>query len=387
MTYAARRFALVLLLQLPSCLPKVRLTDDETGASRECSSREDCPRAQSCCPLGFVGSCRSLEPRAVCPLPDLDVSIPENFLMQIEDRVFSADDIADRCALEKHCIGGLGPRRLLRFPTRIENQGSADLILGAPETTAGFTLAECDGKPYLADYLHYELLDPSSRVLAAEGHMQALCPASAPGFAARVECRLWRGFSETYATDGPDCQWIDITGVPPGAYVLRAGINPERTLMESDYHNDSVEHSVVLPSGDPLAPCPRPYDGLSGFGIDRDCGWSVAGFLVDGGVSAALGATCTPGQPVSVVCGACAGNPMLRVCDGSAVCSKERALDSGFVDSYDLFREHPCASVNFVCPSSGTYTTLAAPYEAEPLTIQDEGGYLAPLQCKLERTP
>jgi hypothetical protein len=334
--------------------------------------------------------CLSLEPGGVCPLPDLDVSIPENFLMQIEDRVFSADDAADGCALEKHCIGALGPRRLLRFPTRIENQGSADLILGAPETSAGFTPAECDGKPYLANYLHYELLDATSRGIAAEGQMQALCPASAPGFAARFDCErlgLWRGFSETYAADGPECQWIDITGVPPGAYVLRAGINPDRTFLESDYENDSVERSVVLPSGNPRAPCPRPYDGLSGFGTDRDCGWSVASSSGDAGTSPSLGATCTPGQPVSVVCGACAGNPMLRVCEGSAVCSAGRALGFGFVDGYDLFQDHPCASVDFACPSSGTYTTWAAPYEAEPLTIQDEGGFLAPLQCKLERLP
>jgi len=390
----ARRLELLLpLLLLSSCLPKVRVSDEEAPnpAAASCLSAQDCPATQTCCPLGLVGSCRTLEGSG-CPQPDLALSIPDAFLMRIEERVFSADSIADRCALEKRCIGALGARRLLRFAIRIENQGSGDLILGAPEVTPGFTRAECDGRSYLANYLHYELLVPETRHVTTDGWMQAPCREAAPGFATRFDCGLlglWRGFSETIAARGTDCQWIDITAVPPGAYLLRATVNPERRWQEPTHDNDSLERAIVLPSGDPLAPCPRPYDGLSGLSTARDCGWSVAAFAAeaDAGASAALGARCTPEEPVRVICGACAGNPMLRVCEGSNVCTLKDALGTGFVDSHDLFGDQPCASVDFTCPASGSYTTLVAHREAEPLTIPDEGGFLATLACQLERSP
>jgi hypothetical protein len=33
-------------------------------------------------------------------------------------------------------------------------------------------------------------------------------------------------------------QWIDVTGLPPGPYRIRAEVNPDRTIAESDYGND-----------------------------------------------------------------------------------------------------------------------------------------------------
>jgi hypothetical protein len=55
-----------------------------------------------------------------------------------------------------------------------------------------------------------------------------------------------------YEADLP-CQWIDVTDVPPGDYVLRATLNQPRpesalpVLVERDYDNNVVEVPVTIP--------------------------------------------------------------------------------------------------------------------------------------------
>jgi hypothetical protein len=49
-------------------------------------------------------------------------------------------------------------------------------------------------------------------------------------------------------------QWIDITGLPAGSYVLRHRVNVERVLRESDYGNNSAETSFELSWSDSGTP-------------------------------------------------------------------------------------------------------------------------------------
>ena len=35
-----------------------------------------------------------------------------------------------------------------------------------------------------------------------------------------------------------DCQWIDITDVPPGNYLLRLHANPGNQVAETDFYNN-----------------------------------------------------------------------------------------------------------------------------------------------------
>ena len=35
-----------------------------------------------------------------------------------------------------------------------------------------------------------------------------------------------------------DCQWIDITDVPPGNYILRLHTNPGNQVAETDFYNN-----------------------------------------------------------------------------------------------------------------------------------------------------
>jgi hypothetical protein len=53
------------------------------------------------------------------------------------------------------------------------------------------------------------------------------------------------GWLDVYPSD-LDCQWLDITDVPPGLYELRATVNPEGALTEADYTNNVASVPLLL---------------------------------------------------------------------------------------------------------------------------------------------
>ena len=60
-----------------------------------------------------------------------------------------------------------------------------------------------------------------------------------------------QGISAGWADDynaAIDCQWVDITDVTPGNYVLAIEVNPERSLYETSYRNNVARLEVVIPS-------------------------------------------------------------------------------------------------------------------------------------------
>jgi hypothetical protein len=46
-----------------------------------------------------------------------------------------------------------------------------------------------------------------------------------------------------------DCQWIDVTDVPPGTYQLRQHVNPDRLSPESDYRNNIITCDITFLPG------------------------------------------------------------------------------------------------------------------------------------------
>lgn len=48
------------------------------------------------------------------------------------------------------------------------------------------------------------------------------------------------GCSDTYGNK-LDCQWVDITHLPPGIYKFRAVVNPTMEIRESSYRNNAVD--------------------------------------------------------------------------------------------------------------------------------------------------
>ena len=53
------------------------------------------------------------------------------------------------------------------------------------------------------------------------------------------------GWADVYTSD-LDGQWLDITDVPDGVYAVRAVVNPDRALFESDYDNNVAVTYVQL---------------------------------------------------------------------------------------------------------------------------------------------
>jgi hypothetical protein len=336
--------------------------EEAPTTSTICSNDSECGAGQTCCLAGFLGTCTSLAPGATCPLPDLTVSADTaQSSIFINHEVFPADS----CAIAERCVDAPGDRRLLRFSTQTPNIGAADMILGDPSLVPDFEFSSCHGHYHFEGYARYELVDSIGAVVAT-GRKQAFClldsnPVGLPGAptSPRYHCGfqgIQRGWSDIYGA-GLDCQWVDITNVPSGDYLLRIMINPDGTLPESNYDNNVAEIPVFVPEeglppvpGDPLSDCVG-----GGAGPGRDCGWAYA--------AGYEGHSCIPGEPINVGCGcsiggACVGDPMLRVCDGSSACTAASALIS-MDDTCGL-----CPEAGFVGPPSGVYSVLVGAFSA-----------------------
>ena len=63
---------------------------------------------------------------------------------------------------------------------------------------------------------------------------------------------LTAGWADIYHRD-LDCQWVDVTGVPDGRYILQVHVNPARVLRETDYSNNMARTEVCI--GIPRSEC------------------------------------------------------------------------------------------------------------------------------------
>ncbi|XP_048786737.1 protein-lysine 6-oxidase isoform X3 [Lagopus muta] len=101
------------------------------------------------------------------------------------------------------------------------------------------------------EFSHYDLLDASSHRKVAEGHKASFCLEDTScdyGYYRRYACTahtqgLSPGCYDTYNAD-IDCQWIDITDVKPGNYILKVSVNPSYLVPESDYSNNIVRCDI-----------------------------------------------------------------------------------------------------------------------------------------------
>lgn len=67
--------------------------------------------------------------------------------------------------------------------------------------------------------------------------------------AARYDCDnqgISRGWQDIY-DKSLDCQWVDISRVPPGKYYLEVLINPNRIFRESNYANNRIVVPITIP--------------------------------------------------------------------------------------------------------------------------------------------
>ena len=164
--------------------------------------------------------------------PDLTVD-PQRFTSQMEivDRLFEEGT----CAIEEGAVGGTGYRRILRFDTVVMNGGDGDLVVGDRSDpnnpyAAYFVFAPCHGHYHIRDFSVYELLDTSGTTLVA-GHKQGFCfedsfkydGGKSNGYSCAYQ-GITSGWGDWYYKQLTG-QWIDITGVPEGDYIVRVTVN------------------------------------------------------------------------------------------------------------------------------------------------------------------
>ena len=190
--------------------------------------------------------------------PDLTVD-PKRFVSQMEivDRLF--DPIDDACAFEEGVIGAPGYRRLLRFDTVVMNGGDGDLVVGDRSDPNNpyapfFEFAACHGHYHIKDFSEYQLLKLDRKTIAAVGHKQGFCFEDSFKYGDKrssgYDCGfqgITSGWGDWYYKQLVG-QWIDITGVPEGDYIVRLTINLVGTFDEgTNRYPNVVEARIHVP--------------------------------------------------------------------------------------------------------------------------------------------
>lgn len=226
---------------------------DPATSTYTCVETNDCPNAMKCdgnicCPLG--SKCDN----GTCPLPDL--SIDQAYLtdsIEVVDQEFGPN----ACSITEGCVAGPGNRHLLKFSLRSPNTGDGDLFLGNPNNNDLFVFSDCHMHYHFTSYAQYRLLDQGGN-LVATGHKQAFClldfdpltGTTTPGIYNCGFQGIQAGWSDIYDRDLP-CQYVDVTDVPTGDYVLQVDLNFDHILAEADYTNNMATFPVHIDAQEP----------------------------------------------------------------------------------------------------------------------------------------
>jgi hypothetical protein len=202
--------------------------------------------------LGGCGGSPAVSADGPPELPDLQF-VAEAMIATVS--VESTEILANDCAVVEGCVGAPGRRTLLRFATVTANFGSGDLIVGVPpppgESNAMFQWSPCHMHHHFLSYASFELEDGAGNTVSAR--KQSFCleddrpvqlGAQSRGYSC-VNQGISRGYADVYGADLA-CQWIDVTGMAPGAYTLRMVVNPLNTITESDTTNNTFTMPVAL---------------------------------------------------------------------------------------------------------------------------------------------
>jgi Lysyl oxidase len=233
--------------------------------------------------------------------PDLIVDSRAMNDAEISTETFTADS----CSVQEGEVVE-GTRTLLRFTTSTPNLGEGDLFIGrVSEHPELFEFAPCHNHHHLREYSDYrfwteatyaqwkalkaanpnalsaDLLTANPSIAPVTGHKQGFCVIDVERYKAGSDvnrhltygtCDDTNKFSctqppapgvdpvqlELYCSQGLskgwtdrygkslDGQWVDITGLPAGNYVLEVEVNAERLFGELDYTNNSGTRKITI---------------------------------------------------------------------------------------------------------------------------------------------
>ncbi|MEP7294843.1 MAG: lysyl oxidase family protein [Burkholderiales bacterium] len=147
---------------------------------------------------------------------------------------------SNACEIEEGTITA-GTKKLLRFTTQTRNIGTADLVLGNPATSPLFQWGGCHGHYHFQSFAQYRLLDATGS-LVGTGKKVGFCLMDITRIdtsvnpSPRYTCSnqgIQAGWADVYSSNLSG-QWIDITGLPAGQYILEITMDPLNIIDELD---------------------------------------------------------------------------------------------------------------------------------------------------------
>jgi len=234
---------------------------------REPGEQCDGADAAGCLTAQCTSACTCVTPAG--GLPDLVPVITDVALQR--GTTAAPGDVAEGCA---EATSGVD---LLRFSVASLNIGTADLHLGdpgCPSPCSSFPLVACSDPQFICspaaghnhahytNYARYELLDAQAQAIVV-GHKQGFCLRDSDCPAPRYTCTdqgVSAGCSDLYAST-LGCQYLDVTGVPPGRYTLRVTMDPFDRIAELDEANNVATEPVTLAPDPCAAPAVIPAEG------------------------------------------------------------------------------------------------------------------------------
>jgi hypothetical protein len=194
--------------------------------------------------------------------PDLQVSTA-TILNSLEVNSFSS---TDECLVAEGCITGIGDRTTLRFTTSISNYGNEDFFIGqtggVENLNPNFYWDDCHGHAHFEGYANYQIYTYPNLEPLGIGHKNGWCvmdlggaiSSEAPEGANYPSCvftygcstmGISAGCSDTYGS-GISCQWVDITDLYDGEYVLAVSTNMETDNYIPQYEIDFSNNIVYV---------------------------------------------------------------------------------------------------------------------------------------------
>lgn len=187
----------------------------------------------------------------------------------------------DSCTVREGCVTAPGTHLVLRFTSSTPNIGQTDLVIGNPSNCGNlFRFSECHQHLHFQEYADYRLWTLSgynnwvanrnlaqptnsgnnALLLAAAresgelivGRKQGFCVIDVapykfddvqPGPPKYQSCSQNQGLKVGWADQYVfllSCQFVQMTDVPEGDYVLEDQVNPEQLFPESDYTNNAA---------------------------------------------------------------------------------------------------------------------------------------------------